>query len=274
MFEEKGTRRLRVRWVRRRGVAAMEFALISPVMLLILFGTLDFCRAFIAWQEVNYAAEAIVQAAEKLSVVNSTAAIPASLTDVQLQSAMSSIYAEMPGLDKGLGDGWLGPGGYGVTLSEVVFTPVCQATVNCKPQTPYVYWSTYLQESNGTTALNQPPAVLNPPPLRSCGAPLSPVPSFTNDSQQLKEMVDPLANVQAGGIALQVTLPPQLVADVSFTFVPYFNSVFATFVPPGAFTFHVSATLPTPVGDTSVPVVFVQTNPTIFVLSCNVALTG
>jgi Flp pilus assembly protein TadG len=260
-----------------RGVAATEFALIAPVMLLILFAALDFGRALIAWQEVTYAAEAVVQAAEKLSVVNSTDAVPASLTDVQMQAAMSSIYAEMPGLDKGRGDGWLGPGGYGVTLSEVVYTPVCQATVNCATQIPYPYWSTYLQESKpnsyGMTALNQPPAVLAPPPLRACNAPLTPVGTFPNDRTQLMVMIDPFHGAKSQGNGAALTLPPQLVADVSFTFVPFFSAVFGHFLSASGVTFRASATLPTPIGDTTMPVVAEPTG--VFdVKVCAVGLTG
>jgi len=251
----------------RRGVAAMEFAIIAPVMAIILFGAVDLGRAFIAWQQVNNAAEAIVQAAEKLSVV-STNASPPSLTAAQMQAAMSSIYAEMLGLDLGRGDGWLGPGGYSVTLSEIVFTPVCSAASNCPAQTPYTYWSSYLTE--GGAKLNQPPAVQSSSLLRACGNALTPVAYFPNDSTQLTKMIQPTLDTSIVGTNPSLTLSPQLVADVSFTFYPSFYKFLTSSV-----TFRASATLPTPVGDTSVPVtaagvVAGSANPVV----CNVSLTN
>jgi hypothetical protein len=208
---------------------------------------------------VNYAAEAVVQAAEKLSVVNGTAANPAVLTDVQMQAAMSTIYAEMPGLNKGAGDGLLGPGGYGVTLSEVVYTPTCSITTGCKAQTPYTYWSSYLQE--GYSRLNQPPAVTIMPRVRPCNDALQAetfLPANTTEVLQLNDIVAPLANVTVGGSGTPLPMSPQLVADVSFTFIPYFNAIFGFFLPEGGVTFRATASLPTPVGDTSTTVDFQQ----------------
>jgi hypothetical protein len=252
-----GTGRAR-RCAARRGVAAMEFALIAPVMLLLVFGTLDLGRALIAWQQVNYAAEAVVQAAEKLSVVNGTMANPAVLTDEQMQAAMSTIYVEMPGLNKGRGNGLLGHGGYGVTLSEVVYTPTCNTTTGCGTQTPYTYWSSYLQEGYGR--LNKPPAVTIMPPERPCDKLDTEtfLPANTTESLQLTTIVAPLSNVTVAGSPTPLPMSPQLVADVSFTFVPYFNAIFGFFLPDGGVTFRASATLPTPVGDTSTPVDFQQ----------------
>jgi hypothetical protein len=61
-------------------------------------------------------------------------------------------------------------------------------------------------------------------------------------------MIVPTAT-PAGGSAT-ITLPPQLVADVQFVFVPTFH----VFVP--QITFWASATLPAPLGSTSQEVSF------------------
>jgi hypothetical protein len=182
---------------------------------------------------------------------------------------MSTVYVEMPGLDKGAGDGWLGPGGYGVTLSEVVYTPTCSSTTNCKAQLPYTYWSSYLQE--GYARLNQPPAVAIMPPARPCQTQLQTetfLPANTTEALQLSAIVAPLSNVTVSS-GTPLPMSPQLVADVSFTFVPYFNAIFGFFLPDGGVTFRATATLPTPVGDTSTPVDFQQAG-VFVVLGCSV----
>jgi Flp pilus assembly protein TadG len=239
-----------------RGVAAMEFALIAPVMAIILFGALDVGRAYIAWQEVNYTAEAIVQVAEKLSALSTNTTIP-SLTQTQMQAAMSSIYAQMPGLDYGKADGWLGKGGFAVTLSDVVFltsngtAAPCTTTTNCPTQTPYTYWSSYLQE--GGPALNQPPATPSAQLLRACYTELTPVSAFPNDATQLTVMPSPDLATGVASTNTSLVLTPQLVADVSFTFYPFF----AVFLPSAGITFRASAVLPTPVGGLAQPVYFI-----------------
>jgi len=233
------------------GVAAMEFALVAPVMAIMFFGTLDICRAYIAWQEVNQTAEAVVQAAEKLAIVQG--ATTTQLNATQMQVAMSVIYVEMPGLDYGNGDGLLGTGAFAVTLSEVDFTPLCATTTitgNCTAQTPQTLWSSWLTEGgfelNNTSPLTTPGPV-TAPFNRACG-PLVPTSQFPNDNTQLLDMITPTAML-AGG-ATNVTLVPQLVADVRFVFVP----TFAVFV--SKITFWASATLPAPLGGTSQEVSF------------------
>ena len=45
-------------WARKRGSAVVEFALVSIVLLSLLFGIMDFCRAVYAYEFVTYAARA------------------------------------------------------------------------------------------------------------------------------------------------------------------------------------------------------------------------
>ncbi len=227
-----------------RGVAALEFALVAPVMAIMFFGTLDICRAYIAWQEVNDAAEAIVQAAEKLSI---TANSPTTqLTAAQMQAAMSTIYVEMPGLDYGNGDGLLGTGQFTAILSEVDFVPLCNTTANCAPQTPQTLWSSWLTEGGSSPPLMQSTAQF--PLYRACS--LTAVPSFPNDDTRLLDMITPTKTNVANGANTTMTLVPQLVADVRFTFIPTFH----VFVP--QIVFWASATLPAPLGSTSQEVTF------------------
>ncbi len=239
----------------RRAVAAMEFAMVAPIMVICFFGTVDICRAFIAWAEVNNSAVAIAQAAEKLSVI--TANSLTKLTTTKMQAAMSTIYAQMPGLDYGNGDGFLGKGSFAVTLSGVVFTPTCYNTANCPAQAPITIWSSYLSE--GGSSLNQTNTVLNPL-LRACG-PLTAQPNFPNNSTQLLVMATP--TLITGGSA-NMTMVPQVVADVRFTFIPTFNM----FV--HAITFWASATLPSPLGGTQNPISSDTTGATGNAVNCPV----
>ncbi len=237
-----------------RAVAALEFALIAPVIATIFIGTLDIARAYIAWEEVNNAAGAIVQAAEKISA--SGGGGTAQLTYTQMQAAMSTIYVEMPGLDYGKGDGLLGKGAFAVTLSEVDYSPKCATTSGCQSQTPSTLWSSYLAE--GGTTLDQTPTA-QAPLLRACGA-LTPVGFLPNDSTQLQKFPTPTMdwNYYTGASSTpstQLTLVPQLIADVQFTFIPSLPGLIPNLV------FRASATLPAPVGGTKQEVAFLQTAP-------------
>jgi hypothetical protein len=227
-----------------RGVAALEFALVAPVMIIMFFGTLDICRAYIAWQEVNNTAEAVVQAAEKLAVTQGATTTQLNVT--QMQAAMSVIYVQMPGLDYGNGDGLLGQGRFAVTLSEVDFAPLCNTTAGCAPQAPQTLWSGWLTE--GGPFLDQTSSKNNKL-FRDCER-LIPVASFPDDDTQLTVMVTPTLAQAPGGGGTGVTLVPQLVADVQFTFKPTLGA----FVP--QIVFRASATLPAPLGGTAQEVTF------------------
>jgi hypothetical protein len=242
-----------------RGVAAMEFAIIAPIMVLMIWGVWDISRALLAWEETYHAAEAIAQAAEKLSYTgisypNTNNPVTA-LTAQQMQDAMSSIYAEMPWLNLG-NPGGLFTGGYQVTLSGVSFNqlglpgaPPCtppQAT--CLTQSPVVLWSSYLTEGGPQLTLppvNQPNAL-----YRLCTPNPVPVAQFPNNAHQLQDMIDP--NLQTGGSSNMI-LMPQVVADVVFTFQPSFPLLSNL-----TYTFYASASFPAPVGNDNQQIVFDQ----------------
>ena len=236
----------------RRGTAAMEFAMVAPIMVVLIWGVFDVARALVAWEETYHAAEAIAQAAEKMSVTNinypNTTQPLTALTASQMQDAMSTIYAEMPWLKLGAGNGAF-TGQYAVTLSGVSFEPRCQANALdfCAPQTPNVLWSSSLG-LGGSQLKTAPP---NAPYLldRLCG-PLVAVNQFPNDATQLTKMIDP--NL------VKVTLPkindiPQVVADVQFTYAPSFP-LLQNFT----YTFYASATFPAPLGGDDQEIVFDQ----------------
>jgi hypothetical protein len=236
----------------RRGTAALEFAMIAPIMVTLIWGVWDVARALVAWEETYYAAEAVAQAAEKMSVTNTnypgTTTPLTALTSTQMQAAMSSIYAEMPWLNLGNGTGTFS-GGYSVTLSGVSFEPRCPANAldQCLPQKPFVLWSTYLTE--GGAQLLVPP--LSNPGLywRLCGNPTA-VAQFPNNSTQLQVMIDP--NNVGGGLT-NINVIPQVVADVRYTYTPTFPLLSKY-----TYTFYASATFPAPLGGDDQAIVFDQ----------------
>jgi hypothetical protein len=225
----------------RRSVAAMEFAMIAPAIATMALGVFDIGRALIVWQQLNDAAVAITEAAEVMSITTGTGGAATQLTAAQLQNAMTTIYAQIPGLNLGAGNGMF-PGAFSVTLSSVSFYPLCATAVSCgSVQTPYTDWSSYL--TSGGVKLEQPPGTLATSLLRPCyPTALVAVRQFPNQApQQLQDMVNPLL-VKNGAT---MTLAPQLVADVSYQFTP----TFPFFVHP--VTLWASSALPAPFGGLS-----------------------
>jgi hypothetical protein len=113
----------------------------------------------------------------------------------------------------------------------------------CAAQTLNVLWSSYLTEG-GLQLLQPTPA--NPNVLyRLCGlGALTPVKQFPDDNTQLKKMIYP--DKQAGTDPTEpLLMPPQVVADVQYTFTPTFPLLGKNVT----FTFYASATFPAPLGD-------------------------
>jgi hypothetical protein len=236
----------------RRGVASLEFALASPMMIALTLNGVDAARAYLIWSQIHYAANAIAEAAEKMSITTNptTGAITTSLTADQMQQAMSVVYAEIPQLNLGNGGG-LFPDNIAVVLSSVSYTPLCTAATGCGTQTPYLVWSSYL--SAGGPSLFQGFD-------RHCGT-FSQVARFQDSNANVSQMISP---VMAGGTAM--TLVPQLVADVVYSFHPFFPPLFKG---TGQIQIVASATMPSPVGGLN-QVVTLNTNAsTGNVLSCS-----
>ncbi|HQT83711.1 MULTISPECIES: TadE/TadG family type IV pilus assembly protein [unclassified Acidiphilium] len=108
-----------------RGVAALEFALVLPLMLALVFGVYELSEPMIINQEVYAAAHSIAASASSLAV---QADGSTSLTYAQVQFEASTIFAEIPALRAGQ-QGY-GAGDTGVTISAVVFEPT---TTGCVP---------------------------------------------------------------------------------------------------------------------------------------------
>ena len=97
----------------------MEFALIAPVMFILLTGSYDITQLLIARQQVISTAQQIVEIATELSIQpNQTT----SLTINQAYQAETAIYALMPRLKSGSDTNK-----FSVTLSAAVFTATPQS---------------------------------------------------------------------------------------------------------------------------------------------------
>jgi Flp pilus assembly protein TadG len=184
----------------RCGVAALEFALILPILATLLIGVFDMAKALILWQEVFNAAHAIPLSATSIAVQPNKSS---ALTVAQAQQAMSIIYAEMPWVRDGIEQGMRS-----VTLSSINFTA---AGNNCAPSSSQncmlanVVWS-LAYTGNGQTAFTQV--------ARPCGT---------------LTQITPTATIPAGQTVLStlrtaaVTAPdPILVADVHYRYTPFF----------------------------------------------------
>ena len=182
------------------GIASLEFALVAPVLLMLVIGGFDISRAMLLWQQVWLAAHDISLSAATIAVQTDKTS---TLTPAQAQQAMSIVYAAMPTVRNGAASGVRS-----VTLTSVDFVPVA----NCTPVTgntncyvASVVWSvTY--GGGGQAGWT--------PLTRSCG----PLPLV-----QIQPTANPPAGVSQLGVltTLNVSSPdPSIVADVHYQFTP------------------------------------------------------
>jgi Flp pilus assembly pilin Flp len=202
----------------RRSVAALEFALIAPVMVVLAGGVYDICQAVLIYNEVTSTAATIVASASSgaVNLDGSTA-----LSYDEAQQAESGIWADIPSLRSGRQFGAV----KSVTLSAIDFEPpaTCKTGSNCNPYTAQVMWSVaYAGGSSGASFA---------PNLRTC-APTG------AQSDGLGGEVQVSGSTGVNGSNFTYTLPtaavssysndptgpaPILVADVEFSYAPVFG---------------------------------------------------
>jgi Flp pilus assembly protein TadG len=177
-------------YVRRRGMVALEFAMISPVLITMVLGTWDIARALIVWQETLAASEWIAFTAQTLAVQPD---LSTDLSPHHATLAMTTFYGAMPKIRQGLY-----PGVYSVTLSGVWFNTVAGIV------TANLEWSVPL------TVGTSPPMISNV--TRTCGNPITQVSTWPGNQTNLQV------------VATQgVTLAPSIVvADVHYRYTPTF----------------------------------------------------
>ncbi len=191
----------------RSGVAALEFALIVPAMVLLTVGVLDMSKAVILRQQIYNAAHTIPLSA---SIVAVQANKTTSLSVVQAQQQMSAIYAEMPWLADGIADGVRS-----VTLSSVTFVPIpgCPPVIGTSCYIPNVTWSLAYPGGVGDPNAKQWQSV-----TRSCVVP--PTQIHPTASPPVSPLTIPLPLTVLR--TLDVTQPdPILVADVHIQYRPF-----------------------------------------------------
>jgi Flp pilus assembly protein TadG len=193
----------------------MEFALIAPVMFILLTGSYDITQLLVARQQVVSTAQQIVEIATELSIQPDQTT---SLTVNQAYQAETAIYALMPRLRSGSDTNK-----FSVTLSAAVFTT---PPAGCTPGNGCTYvantaWSTMLWRSTLSP---------NVPITRACGV-IPQVPA----TQQVT-----INNLPTAGMT---TLTSIVIADVTYVYQPLFSGFFL-----GSVTLTRTAFLPPRVG--------------------------
>jgi Flp pilus assembly protein TadG len=196
----------------RRAVAALEFALVAPVIAIMIFGVFDISKALILRQEVINAAHSIsLIASFKAVQPNGTTAL--SVADVQ--AVESDIFAEIPWLRSGVEHG-----NTSVTLSGLEFTanPAdkgCVVYVSCTSDwTPKVAWSVPYQPQGVSNPIAPYYGVTFEPLTRPCGV-VKNVLNITSQQTVPINYSNFLTTIRTNGI----TYPdPIVVADVSYTY--------------------------------------------------------
>ena len=190
----------------RRGVAALEFALIAPMIIVLMIGVFDIARAMIIRQQVYNAAHMIPISASSLAVQPDKST---SLTVSQVQQSLSAIFAALPWRRSGALSGPTS-----VIMSSVTFNqidPGCIATASTPcGVTPNVAWSVAYVDPPGRVDNGNPFMVVT----RACGVLLqtAPTPEAASYASELRSL--PTTNV---------TDPdPILVVDVFYKFTPLF----------------------------------------------------
>jgi Flp pilus assembly protein TadG len=179
----------------RSGSPAMEFALIAPVMFILLSESYDVTQLLIARQQVTTAAQQIVEIATELSIQPDQST---SLTVNQAYQAETAIYALMPRLRLGSDTNK-----FSVTLSAAVFasTPAgCTQGVDCA-YVASTAWSTMLSLSTLSPRV---------PVVRACGV----IPQVDATQQAT------IANLPTAGMSTVTSL---VIADVTYVYEPLFS---------------------------------------------------
>ena len=188
-------------WRARRGLAALEFALLLPLMVALLFGAVDLSQAIIFSRRLTVAAQETATIASTLAVQSNN---QNALTETQAYDATTAPFALFPA--------WRGgpnPGPFAITLSVATFTPPPSGCSSNCAYSATISWSG--ANPNGQTN------------LRTCG------PIAAAKSNGTAPSLATLPPGVFGPTAI-------IVADVSAPFTPLFTGYFT-----GGFTMLQSA---------------------------------
>ncbi len=199
-----------------QGIATIEFALIAPVMFILLSGVYDIARVLILSSEVNDAANTIAITASNIAVANADGTVQ--ITYSQAQQALSLVYAEMPWVRLGIEKG-----ARTATLSAVSFAAVTGSCTASSSQNCYnaVVGFSLAYADSVKIASNTPG---NSTSFSSSNA--------TRSCTGYLTQIGPTDSYKTGQTALNtlrtdnVTTPDTImVADVSYTYTPIYHFI-------------------------------------------------
>ncbi len=180
------------RWVRtakdRRGAAAVEFALVTPVLVVVAMSLTDVSNAVITWWRLSAAAGAIARMATTFAATTTNTNV---LTLQQAATASTAVYALVPTLATAPASS------YGVVISSVVMTPKVPGCVANCTYVANTAWSAALQGVATTRPCGQLSAVPDGQPSTLTTLPTD---AFTS--------------------------APVVVVDITYDFLPLFNNLF------------------------------------------------
>lgn len=233
----------------RDGVVALEFAVIAPVLALMLVGAYDVAHSLFVWQQAVTAAEMVVNTANTLAQESESTTTYANLTPNQATLAMSVIYAVMP---------WLRNSSFGanysVTLSAAEFLASENATT--PGTTAYLAWTapltatglSALDSANGASA---PGSYLQSHPRYCTGNPAT----GSNQLAAVSQVPQDITTLQDAPVSNITTPGTLLIADVSYQY----NPLFFKFIT-GSITFWATAVATPVAGSTNQPVDYDKAN--------------
>ena len=178
------------RW--NSGTAALEFAIVAPVLLVLLLGTIDLSNAVLTARRMEVAATAVAEMASTESAQNATLN---QISQVQASEATTAAFALFPCWARPQSAGSCGAAGtFAVTLSGVSFTASPNGCTLACTYKPNVVWS-----------------VTNPlglPDFRACGG--------------LAAVADASASNYGNIPVDDLSATTLFVADVNWSFTPTF----------------------------------------------------
>ena len=192
----------------RQAVAALEFAILAPIMALLVVGVFDLSKVAILWEQIWNASRGIAESASTMSIPSQISG-PSMISWNQANLALSTVLADVPWLRAGIATGSAVTGSPPVyaVLSSVNYAPAQGCTSNCS-YTSLVEWS----KAYPYTGFNYTAAVLRP-----CGAALA----QNGLGQDSSTPALSTLTLQTDNISVP---DPFLVADVTLVYTPFFFS--------------------------------------------------
>jgi hypothetical protein len=212
----------------KRSAAALEFAFIAPILVILLFGVYDISDAMITYEEVFNAARVMSASASNASVQGSNSSTKLYWGQIQLEA--SAIFAQMPTVRNGFHNGIKSITISSINFEPVVTNPACTPGKNCTYDA-YVVWS---------AAYAGPPSVVGTTglsfntPLRTCATETNNNGTITLNTASALVQTGPTGS-SAGSLGdlrtLKVTTDSQwpaapdpiIVVDVNYVYSPIFT---------------------------------------------------